>query len=99
MSEEIKETKIPDAKQEEALDRREFFLDELAAMDLKQERMYNYLARRVTILEQKGKSMADDPEKMIGSIILVLAMIQLIPLVIDWITRCRLSSQSLSSLE
>ncbi len=76
--------------------RTQFFLDELARMDLDSERRYKHLSSRIASLEQKGKSISDDPEKLLGSLFLIIAVIQAIPLVID-LVRKLWASESLPS--
>jgi hypothetical protein len=98
MSEEMKvEEKQSTLPTDVAIDRTEFFIAELASMSSQHDKeilYYRNLATRVTILEQKGKSVGDDPEKMLGMFFLVMGVLQLIPMLIDVVKACR-SSESL----
>jgi len=73
----------------------EFFIQELARMEHEEVQRYKHLSKRLVALEQKGKSMTDDPEKMLGSFFIVLFVIQVLPIVIDIIQAWHRPSESL----
>lgn len=100
MSEEMKaEEKQQDKSSAEiAIDRTRFFIDELARMEHQEARRYDHLSKRLAALEQKGKStMSDDPEKMLGTFLLIIGLIQVLPYIVDIVRQCK-PSESLPSL-
>lgn len=71
----------------------EFFINELARMDATQERFRSNCARRLVALEEKSKGGADDEvTKMMGTVLLVLIGLQLLPVVLDMIRQWKSSS-------
>jgi len=67
--------------------------DALADEHLDNERRYNSVARRLTELEDKSPSREDDPMKAIGSMIVVMVLLQVVlPLVGEMIMRWRSES-------
>ena len=78
--------------------RTEFFIQELERMDSLWERRYGSLVNRISLLEQKKKGSSDiDIEQLIGTIFLVMGILQILPLVFDLVSKWR-SSPSFSSL-
>jgi hypothetical protein len=76
-------------------DRTEFFINELAAIDARQDVRYNSLARRMAALEARKHGAGDiDFDKLLGTMFLVVGVLQLIPLVFELVQQWRSSSSS-----
>ena len=76
----------------------EFFINELARMDSAHERFRENVARRLVILEERTKGSPDDDiSKMMGTVLLVLIGLQLLPIVLDMVRSWKSSSSLPSS--
>lgn len=73
----------------------DFFISELAHMEQENVRRYMALSTRLASLERKGKTSSDDPMNMLGSVILVMVVLQVLPVVIDLLVRKWAPSSSL----
>jgi hypothetical protein len=72
-----------------------FFINELARMDAAHERFRENTARRLVILEERTKGTPDDDvSKMMGTVLLVLIGLQLLPIILDMIRSWKSSSSS-----
>jgi hypothetical protein len=79
----------------------EFFIGELQSMHdeyEKDRRFFDSIVKRVQTLEGKQKPAEDDLQRMLGTLFIVCAVVQLIPIVIDLVRSlsCRKSGESLS---
>ncbi len=83
-----------DNENKNELDSREQWLTTMADMQIQADQRYAHLSRRMSALEQKGKSIGDDPEKMIGSLFMILMVINLLPLLIDMVRAKWVHSES-----
>lgn len=79
-------------------DRTEFFIGELAIISRESDQRYASLSRRMAALEGKKHGAMDvDFDKLLGTMFLVVGVLQLIPLVFDLVSKWKSSSSSPSS--
>lgn len=79
--------------------RTDFFIDEFARIEADWSKQYVAMSNRIAKLEQKGKSTKDDPEKLFATVFIIVAVVQIVPLILDLVKDvCRSSPLQPSSL-
>jgi hypothetical protein len=72
----------------------EFFIGELETISREQDNRYNSLTKRIAALEAKKGSSEFDVQELLGTLFLVMAVLQIVPLVLDLVKQWKSSSSS-----
>lgn len=85
-----------DQDEEVKVERVRFFIDELARMDHKQERINEAVTRRLQALENSRKGTSDElfDNRTIGVLFLIMVVPVVLPFVFDLVQQWRSSSSS-----